>query len=124
MKVLVCGSRNWTNRDAIWRELEKLPEGTIIVHGGARGADRIAGNVAKLLNFEVRVYPADWLTNGKAAGPIRNQEMLDKEHPDKDGVPVSLGLAFSEDLENPRRGTSDMCRRMDSKGIRVNKFSV
>jgi hypothetical protein len=79
--VLVCGSREWTDRATIRMWLSKLPSETEIVHGGARGADALAGDVAAELGLAVRAYPADWKTYGKAAGPIRNQTMLDAERP-------------------------------------------
>ena len=126
MKVLVCGSREWKNRDAIWRELKKLPEGTIIVHGAARGADRMAGEIARLLGFEVRQYPADWDNDGrKAAGPIRNSRMLKEEHPDKEGVYIDHALAFAVDFSlKASPGTNDMMGKSRRAGIPVECFSL
>lgn len=43
LRVIVCGSREWTNREAIANRLFDLPTDTVIVHGCAKGADRIAG---------------------------------------------------------------------------------
>lgn len=54
----------------------------VFITGGARGADRNAEIWAEQRGYPVRVYPADWDKHGKKAGPIRNQEMLDKEDPD------------------------------------------
>ena len=116
MKVLVCGDRFWTDRAMIYAELSKLSPGTIIVHGGARGADSIAGEIAKELGFVVRAYPADWSAHGKAAGPIRNSTMLVREHrPDE---PVNLVLAFHYDLAKSK-GTKDMVRKSKNAGISV-----
>lgn len=78
MRVIVTGSRHWTDRKAIRGELEKLPSDAIVVHGGAKGADSIAGEVAAELGLQVEVFPANWREFAKSAGPIRNQEMLDK----------------------------------------------
>ena len=88
MKILFCGSRNWTDRETIRHVLQKLAEDVgegpaIAVHGAARGADTIAGEFASELGFEVRACPANWEKHGKAAGPIRNTEMLEKEKPDR-----------------------------------------
>lgn len=126
MKVLVCGSREWKNRDAIWRELKKLPGGTIIVHGAARGADRMAGEIGRLLGFEVRPYPADWDKDGrKSAGPIRNSRMLKTEHPDRDGVYIDRVLAFAVDFSKKAApGTNDMMSKARSAGIPVEPFSL
>lgn len=86
---------------------------TQIVHGGARGADRMAGHVAKGLGYPVHVHEADWNAHGKAAGILRNQEMLDR-HPD-----IELVLAFHDDLAHSK-GTGDMVRRARAAGIPVN----
>ncbi len=114
MKVLICGSRDWVDRGPIERELRKLPGGTIVVHGAARGADTIAGDVAHDLGFEVRRYPADWEMHGKSAGPIRNALMLMKEHLPEE--PIDLLLAFSRNLATSR-GTLDMIRQAKSAGV-------
>jgi len=103
LKVLITGDRNWNNKTAIKRELSKFPPETIIIHGGARGADKLAGEVAKELGFQVQEYPADWQKHGKAAGPIRNQEMLEKESPE-------YCIAFHFDLKQSK-GTRDMVKR-------------
>jgi len=107
MKVLVCGSRRWVAQAPIERELRKLPPGTIIVHGAARGVDNIAGYVGERLGFIVRAYPADWDQHQKAAGSIRNSQMLKEEHPDPAGVYIDLVLAFHEDPDLGK-GTRDM----------------
>jgi hypothetical protein len=97
VKVLVCGSRRWLSQKPIERELRKLPPRTVIIHGAAAGADNIAGFVAEILGFEVRPYPADWDRYKGGAGPIRNGQMLKREHPDADGVCIDKVLAFHED---------------------------
>lgn len=123
VKVLVCGSRKWLNQQAIERELRKFPPG-ILVHGAARGADNIAGYVGKLLGWDVRPYPAHWDAYGRAAGPIRNQEMLDKEHPDSDGLFIEHVLAFHRE-PGLGIGTKDMVERASKAvpAIRINVFA-
>lgn len=124
-KVLVTGSRDWTNREAIHRELSKFPPGTIVVHGAARGADTLADEVAKSLGFEVRPYPVtkqDWEEIGKAAGVLRNSKMLTEEHPDKDGRAFTWCLGFSENLAESR-GTKDMVKKTERAGIPTEVFS-
>lgn len=119
MKVLVCGSRNWIAQSVIMRELSKLPDGTIIIHGACRGADNIAGFVAEILGFEIRAYPARWDALGRRAGIVRNQEMLDKEH--TEGEPIDLCLAFHSDPALGT-GTADMVRRAELAGIKAQVF--
>ena len=54
-------------------------------------------------------FPADWDGLGKAAGFIRNKQMLDEGHP-------HLGLGFTDDLATSR-GTSDMARRLEAARV-------
>lgn len=130
MKILVCGSRDWTNVNIIRRELEKYSslivpgeEEKTIIHGAATGADSIAGAVGTQLGFCVRSYPApcdEYRARGnpRAAGPVRNSEMLRKEHPDFDGIPIDLCLAFTKNLERSR-GTKDMVLKARKAGIKT-----
>ncbi len=110
MKVLVFGSRRWIEQTPIERRLRQLPSGTTIVHGAAAGADNIAGYVAGLLGLPVKPYPANWVLHGKAAGPIRNQFMLD-DNPDLD-----LALGF---ILKGSPGSTDMLRRAKLANIPV-----
>jgi len=121
VKVLVCGSRDWCNEAVVRKALTLLPVGTVIIHGGARGADTIADTIARALKFEVRVYPADWIGGGKAAGPIRNSRMLREQHPDEQGVRIDKGIAFSTHFHTSR-GTLDMATKMSKENIPVTVY--
>ena len=116
MKVLVTGSRDWTDGDAIWAEIAQLPAGSVVIHGCCRGADLMAADAAKRMGYAGVGYPADWTTHGKAAGPIRNQHMLDREHSPES--PIELCIAFHDDIGNSK-GTGDMVRRALLAGIEV-----
>lgn len=110
--ILVSGDRNWTNIDTVYRELSKYREYAVtLVHGGARGLDSITHNIALEFGWETKEYLAHWDKFGKAAGPIRNQEMLDKERP-------NFLLAFHPNIESSR-GTKDMVNRATKAGIPV-----
>lgn len=95
-RILVTGSREYSNRKTIgdallaaWKELAALryptlnvPSPLIVIHGGCRGADVIAGEWATTMRNAglpviVEIHPADWNTYGKSAGHRRNQEMVD-----------------------------------------------
>jgi hypothetical protein len=67
--VLVCGSRAWADRTTIERRLRGLAADTVVLHGGARGADRLAGTLAAELGLHSEVMPAQWDRYGRAAGP-------------------------------------------------------
>lgn len=109
MKILVCGSRFWTNREKIYQVLKNYSGDITIVHGACRGADLLGAAVGRELHFKELAYPADW-SMGRKAGPLRNQKMLD-ENPD-----ISLAVVFHEDLENSL-GTKDMLKRIKTKNI-------
>lgn len=110
MKVLVCGDRRWGDLSAILARLEKLPVGTVIIEGGATGADRLAQIAAVRLGLVVAEFPAEWGKYGKRAGPIRNRRMLD-EKPD-------LVIAFHSNLA-VSRGTKDTVNEARRRGIPV-----
>ena len=80
--ILVCGSRDWTDKDIILEALPFAIEKIKIIHGGAKGADSLAGEIAQELGFEVVVFYPDWKKYGKAAGFKRNIQML-QENPDE-----------------------------------------
>lgn len=109
MRLLVCGDRDWTDREAIRRELVVLPLDTVVIHGAARGADQIANDAALVLGLRVVAFPADWKRYGRAAGVIRNQQMLDEGEPDR-------VYAFHDHI-NESRGTLDMVTRARRAGI-------
>lgn len=78
MRVIVAGSRAVCVRAAVEDAMTRCPwwgRVSEVVHGGARGVDSLAGAVARTHGLSVRVFPADWRANGKAAGPIRNRQM-------------------------------------------------
>ena len=109
MRVLICGSRNWTDGEAIFAALEALPGVHVVIEGEAPGADSLARDAAYALGIPVLPFPADWEKYGRAAGPIRNQQMLEEGTPD-------LVLAFPI---GSSPGTWDMVRRAQAAGIEV-----
>lgn len=109
MRVLICGDRNWTDYRAIRELVRSLPVGSTVIEGDARGADRMAGQAAREFGVAVEVYPAQWDTHGRAAGPIRNQQMLDEGKPD--------AVCWFHDKLSESKGTRDMVQRAQRAGI-------
>ena len=102
--LLISGGRDFNDVEFMIDRLGTIHESltiTKVVTGGARGADEIGMLWAEEMGIEVATYEPDWDKHGKAAGNIRNQEMLDQEDPD--GVICFPG----------GRGTDDMFRRAD-----------
>lgn len=114
VKILITGSRNWANINLVRYALSKFTGDVTLVHGDARGADRIAGDIGTELGFNVKKYPANWEKYGKSAGPIRNSEMLEKEH--LPGDSIQLVIAFHEDFYNSK-GTKNMIRKVHDAKI-------
>lgn len=134
MKILVTGDREWLNlesiADALVNVLEEFnvdPKDCILIHGNARGADKLAAICGECLRMDVRPYPAHWGHTddcpegcremcGRPAGSIRNKKMLD-DNPD-----IDVALAFHPDLEEGSKGTRNMVMRLEKAGITVRKF--
>ena len=110
MRILVCGGRDFSKYNQVFYAISRLKNTygvEAVIHGGARGADSLAGQAAEELGIPVEVYPADWKTHGKKAGLIRNQQMIDEGKPD-------AVVAF-----HGGRGTADMLRRAKEAGLPV-----
>lgn len=112
MRVLVCGGRDFSDSLFISGVLENFHahdeyQDWVIIEGGARGVDTFAKKWAERTYIPVLEYKADWNKHGKAAGPIRNQQMLDEGKPD-------LVIAFPGG-----RGTADMVSRAKKANIPV-----
>lgn len=118
MRVLVCGSRDFRDIDAMGKKLSLVHaeyDIDVLIHGDARGADRTAGLWAKHHDIPVIKFPAEWEKYGNNAGPIRNRQMLDEGKPD-------LIVAFPYgDLNDPKRnfGTRDMVKQARAAGIKT-----
>ena len=110
-RILICGDRNYKDWRKVQDYLNTILHTAIIIHGGARGADSLAGNLATSLKMKIIKFPADWNKYGKAAGVLRNQQMLDEGHPD-------LVVYFQKDIENSK-GTKDMIKRAIDANIRT-----
>jgi hypothetical protein len=100
MKILVCGDRNWNDYNYISRILDPYKNKIeCLIEGGARGVDSLAAQWAIKNNIKLIEVKAEWDKYKKAAGPIRNREML-KYRPD-------LVIAFHDNIEKSK-GTKDM----------------
>ena len=110
--LLVCGGRDYTDRDRVFAELDAvIARGRIafdtVRHGAQRGADTLAGEWAKSRGYINDPWQAEWRRLGKAAGPIRNAAMI------RDGAVVGC-VAFPG-----RIGTPDMIKKCVQAGIPV-----
>ena len=130
IRLLVCGSRDFARSDGDDQEelirahrqgltieyhLRMFPNIGKLIHGAAQGADRTA---ATIVRFKLRMagdniisFPADWQRYGRAAGPIRNTQMLDEGRPNR-------VLAFFTNVSSSR-GTLNMVNQSLKRGLKV-----
>lgn len=113
--VVATGDRNWSNRESVLKRFKLLPPNTVIIHGAQRGLDTIADEVAKSLGFATDPHPANWTLYNRAAGPIRNREMLD--------LKPTLVIAFHPSLATSK-GTKDCVKEAMRRGIPVEVISA
>lgn len=117
-RILVTGSRTWQNerviREALGDAFRQRPEpdtGATVVHGGARGADKMAARWARDFSCvgnpigEV-VYHPNWQLYGRRAGILRNQQMVN------DGAYVCLAF-----IRDGSRGASHCALAAEAAGI-------
>lgn len=120
MKILVCGGRDFNKRKMLFSALDELHAKTpitIVVHGGQRGADILAGEWAVAHSVEERAYPVNHEIDGPwpGAGPRRNLRMFRAE---RHGRGLDLGLELVVAFPGGR-GTEGMCAIAEGNGITV-----
>lgn len=114
MRIIVCGGRDYNNREHVFGVLHNLAEAhgwLHIIEGGATGADRLAREWAQTHYHGLVTIEADW-RQGNRAGPIRNLKMIISGKPD-------MVIAFPGG-----RGTADMVRQAKEAGISVRQFAI
>lgn len=120
-RVLVTGSRSWTDEGVIHDALSGIHfprKRIVLVHGACpQGADQIADEWAAIRNSGggspviVERHPADWDRLGKRAGFARNAEMVK--------LGANLCLAFIVDQSRGASYTADLAEKA---GIPVRRY--
>lgn len=86
IRIIIAGTRTFDNYDLLKDRVDRIVLGLredypgkriVIVTGAAKGADQLGSKYARERKLALREFPANWRTYGRAAGPIRNQQMLD-----------------------------------------------
>jgi len=112
-RVLVTGGRDLTDRKLVFSALNELePRPLLVIAGGATGTDTLAEMWCNMSGIPLCVFPALWSSHGRAAGPYRNQWMLDFGQPD-------LIVAFPGN-----KGTADMVKRGKKAGVDIVFYGI
>lgn len=117
MRLLISGYRYFSDYDIVQTEMKKVlcdNETHVIIHGNCQGADLTADKVAKDNGWDCLLFPPEWNKHGKAAGVIRNEEMIVEGRPD-------YAIVF---LSPQSRGTLDMKKRLDRHKIKYTLVHV
>ena len=116
MRILVTISRDYPRpRDAVRALMKVIYDPGIamrvtVVHGASH-MDWLLAGTALALGHDHEPHPADWPGKHRAAGPIRNNEMVDSG--------ADLCLAFIVPLS---RGAKDCAQRAEAAGIRTIRY--
>ena len=111
-RVILAGCRVFADYELLKEKCDfylqnKEKEDIIIVSGHASGADALGEHYAQERGYETEIYPADWKTNGRAAGPIRNAQM------------ATVADALIAFWDGKSRGTKNMIDTATKRGLQV-----
>ena len=118
-RIIIAGSRTFNDYQKMLLTLDRLGVHLIntidpveIISGHARGADTLGERFAKAYNYPLKIFPADWDTYGKSAGPIRNEQMAKYASEADRGILVAFPIGES-------RGTRNMIEIAKRYGLEV-----
>ena len=107
MNIAIVGSRKNVDLGRVRAFVRTLPASVTVVSGGAIGVDRTAEDEARACGLSVISFPADWETHGKAAGMIRNKDIVSNSE---------CVVAF---WDGQSSGTENTINRAETEGKRV-----
>ena len=113
-RLIVNGSRTFDDYALLEKKLDAIIsdlEDVEIVSGHARGADSLGERYAKEHGIPCKVMPAEWKKYGKAAGIIRNQQMIDYA---KEEIPLLVTF-----WDGKSHGTKHTIEKAMKDGIQV-----
>lgn len=85
IRVIICGGRDFKDPGLLYTTMDQLHAEhnfTLVINGGAKGADTIGRLWAKSRSIACVTIPADWDLYGRSAGPIRNKQIIKEQHPE------------------------------------------
>jgi hypothetical protein len=107
MKLAVIGSQTFTDYPLLLAKVKELNP-SLIVSGGAKGADKLGERAADELNIPKLIFLPDWEKYGKAAGFIRNRDIV---------ANAEVVLAFWDGASKGTKNSLDLARKLNKKCI-------
>ena len=116
VRVIIAGGRNFSNvmlfRNTIRKYLLDIKDEIEIISGGCSGADTMGEWFAEDNDLKLTVFEADWDKYGKAAGPIRNEQMAKYAAESDRGILIAFPIGKSP-------GTRNMIKLANQYGLEV-----
>lgn len=111
--ILFSGGTDYANTALVWEKLDQLHKrfpDMVLVHGGARGAEKLASLWADKRSVPQVRYTPDFKTHGNAAPFKRNDRMIAETN--------AIGLVVF-----PGKGVTDnLADKAKAAGIRINDY--
>ena len=111
MKVAVVGSRGFSDYKLLSETLDKIKI-TLIISGSAKGADTLGEQYAKDNGIETKIFKPDWEKHGKAAGMLRNTDIINE---------AELVVAF---WDGSSKGTLDSINKAKKNKQKINNYRL
>jgi hypothetical protein len=118
LHVLVTGSRSWSDRETVRERFAALPSDFVLIHGGAKGLDTIAGEIyTELTGRKAIVVRPDYdRYYFKVAPLLRNETMLDLIEDARNTGEEVLVIGF-KDLNSKTNGTNNCIESAKLRGL-------
>ena len=118
-RIIIAGSRKFNDYEKMLNALDELGVHLIntidpveIISGHALGADTLGEKFAKAYGYPLKLFPADWGKYGRAAGPIRNEQMAKYAAEADRGILIAFPIGES-------KGTRNMIKLAQQYGLEV-----
>ena len=116
-RIIIAGSRQFNDYEKMLKTLDELGIHLIntidpieIISGHAPGADTLGERFAKAYDYPLKIFPADWKKYGRAAGPIRNEQMAKYASEADRGILIAFPIGES-------KGTRNMIKLAEQYGL-------
>ena len=118
-RVIIAGSRKFNDYQKLFETLDNIGIHMInsidpveIISGHAPGADTLGERFADAYGYPLKIFPADWDKYGKAAGPIRNEQMAKYAAEADRGMLIAFPISES-------KGTRNMIKLAKQYGLEI-----